>query len=95
MRAIRRCPVRGRASFSRNDVEQMIEPIQSRRNVRMSCQLASENRRELFFKLIKEQNAGSSLEQSRKRMSEEFKIAVSEVITIEQQGRFNQWPPLA
>ena len=59
----------------------------------MNTQLAVENRRELFLKLITAQNAGSTLEESRQRMSEEFTINVAQVIVIEQQGRLNRWPP--
>ncbi len=60
----------------------------------MSWMLAQESR-EIFLRLMKEQEAGTSLELSRLRMSEEFKIEVSRVIAIEQQGRMCNWPTLS
>ena len=61
----------------------------------MSEALAREKQKEIFLKLVEEQDAGTSVEQSRQQVSEKFGISVSELFAIEQQGRLHQWPPLA
>ncbi len=60
----------------------------------MNWPLAKESR-EIFLRLMTVQAAGTSLDLSRQRISEEFKIDVSSVIAIEQQGRMCNWPPLS
>ena len=61
----------------------------------MSEPLAQEKRQEIFFKLVEEQDLGTSVELSRQRVSERFGISVPELLAIEQQGRLRQWPPLS
>jgi hypothetical protein len=61
----------------------------------MSELLAQDKQKEIFLRLVEEQDAGSSVEQSRQRVSQEFHISLTELFTIEQQGRLHQWPPLA
>jgi len=53
-----------------------------------------EQQKEIFLKLVEAQDAGLSVEQSRRQMCETFAIALEELLDIEQQGRVHQWPPL-
>ena len=61
----------------------------------MNRELTKEQRQHIFFKIVEQQDAGTAIEQSRQRVSEEFQITIKQVVTIEQQGRLDQWPPLS
>ncbi len=53
-----------------------------------------EQQKEIFLKLVEAQDAGSSVEQSRRQMCHQYDISLGELLEIEQQGRVHQWPPL-
>ena len=61
----------------------------------MSEHVDEERRRLIFLNLVEKQDAGASVEQSRQKVCEDFDIPTAELLWIEQQGRLNQWPPLA
>lgn len=61
----------------------------------MTEPLTTETRREIFFKLVEEQDAGTAVEQSRNRIAGVYNITVQELRAIEQEGLSEQWPPLS
>ena len=60
----------------------------------MSELLPEETRKDLFRTLVEVQDQGSTVEDSRRQVAEQFLIAVDDVRGIEQEGITNQWPPL-
>ncbi len=66
-----------------NEPVDMIEPIDP------------EKQKVIFLKLVEEQDAGTGVDQSRQRVSEEFGIQVTQVREIEKEGLSQKWPPLS
>ena len=60
----------------------------------MSEPLPEETRKELFRTLVDVQDQDSTVEDSRRQVAAQFRIAVDEVRGIEQEGITKQWPPL-
>ena len=52
------------------------------------------DRREVFKQLVDLQDAGESVEDSRKQIAMQFEISLDELLGIEQEGRAGNWPPL-
>ena len=59
-----------------------------------STELAEEDRREAFLTLVRVQDGGSSVLQSRADVARWFHIAVKQVRKIEREGLDKGWPPL-
>jgi hypothetical protein len=60
----------------------------------MSAEMHELDRREIFFKIVRMQDEGVSLEESRTRIAAEFGVDVNRVHEIEDEGIQNDWPPL-
>ena len=52
-------------------------------------------RQELFLALVKLQDEGFSVEDSRRQVAAEYHTTLEVVFEIEREGIQNQWPPLA
>lgn len=61
----------------------------------MTETLPEETRKELFRSLVHIQDEGLSVEDSRKRIADQFRTAEEQVREIEREGIANQWPPLS
>jgi hypothetical protein len=61
----------------------------------MSEKLISELRRkEIFLELVKVQDGGTSVVESRKVIAQQFGLTEPQIRRIEQEGLDYQWPPL-
>jgi hypothetical protein len=56
--------------------------------------LTVDQRRAIFKSLVENQDGGMTVETSRAETAKSFAITPDQVITIEQEGLENQWPPL-
>lgn len=52
------------------------------------------DRREIFAKIVRLQDQGSGLDDSRERIAADFSIDTELVREIESEGIANRWPPL-
>jgi len=53
-----------------------------------------DQRKEVFRVLVELQDGGSTADQSRSQVAEQFSMSVRDVQAIEREGIANQWPPL-
>ena len=60
----------------------------------MSAKLHEVDRREIFFKIVRMQDDGASVNESRTRIAADFGIDVDLVREIETEGIEKKWPPL-
>jgi hypothetical protein len=60
----------------------------------MSEEMHELDRREIFFKLVRMQDEGASVDGSRTRIAAEFSIDVDVIQEIEVEGMEKNWPPL-
>ena len=51
-------------------------------------------RKEVFLRLVKVQDEGVSVAESRQRIAQEFNIKADDVVNIEREGLKANWPPL-
>ena len=56
--------------------------------------LADGRRQEIFLALVEAQDAGASVEESRKLIAGRFGVTTEQIRRIEQEGLENGWPPL-
>jgi hypothetical protein len=60
----------------------------------MSSELHEFDRREIFLKIVRMQDNGVSLDESRTLIAAQFGIDVDHVCEIETEGIAKDWPPL-
>jgi len=56
--------------------------------------LPEDRRKEIFRALVEAQDQGVKVEESRKRVAEQFELAEAQVRQIESEGLDAVWPPL-
>lgn len=62
----------------------------------MSETTVSETRRkEIFLRLVEVQDNGVSVVESRRRVADEFRLQMDDVMGIEREGLSSRWPPLS
>jgi hypothetical protein len=61
----------------------------------MSESLPEETRREIFLNLVREQDAGMGVEQSRLQVAADYNVRVASLQSIEREGIQQKWPPLS
>ncbi len=61
----------------------------------MSESLPEEKRQEIFLKLVDHQDAGTTVEQSRLQVADEYNLHLAVLAAIEREGLSQKWPPLS
>ena len=61
----------------------------------MSESLPEEKRQEIFLKLVDHQDAGTTVEQSRLKVADTYKLDLAALQVIEREGLSQKWPPLS
>jgi hypothetical protein len=56
--------------------------------------LTLQQRQELFHALVKNQDMGMSVAESRQQVSQQFEVAEEDIRKIEDEGIEKEWPPL-
>jgi hypothetical protein len=56
--------------------------------------LAENRRKELFLALVRSQDAGAGLAESRREVAQRFGVSEADVRAIEREGLDRGWPPL-
>lgn len=57
--------------------------------------LTDDRRREIFAALVSEQDRGTAVAESLKKVAAQFGITRQEMTKIEREGMDNEWPPLS
>ena len=57
--------------------------------------LTLQRRREIFEELVRAQDLGLNVSQSRQRVTEKHDISETQLRAIEDEGLENEWPPLS
>ena len=60
----------------------------------MDVQLDEDKRKDVFRMLVRLQDVGRSVAQSRGQVANRYSVGVSEVLNIEREGINKSWPPL-
>jgi hypothetical protein len=80
-------------------VERGLQELQQKRvsdpgATRMSVGMHELDRQKIFFEIVRLQDRGASVEDSRSRIVAEYGIDVDAVREIESEGLAQNWPPL-